>query len=258
VENPRGLFAVAVRVLSEVLFFRSLFRNTLVRRKTDGMPVQGSDKWLWLGAVAFHWPLFIIVLRHLRYALEPVPGAVEALIAADDLFHIGTGPAGIYATNIVVALALAYLVTRRLVVSSVRYISLFQDYFLVLLVAAVAASGMAVRYVTGADLLTVKRYAMGLLTFSPDAGSDPGFFFSLHITLVSVLAAAIPHSKIVHALGVFLSPTRNMAGDSRRRRHVNPWNPTVKVHTYGEWEHEFRDRLEKAGYTLENSDGRKV
>ena len=40
--------------------------------------------------------------------------------------------------------------------------------------------------------------------------------------------------------GVFFSPTRNMRNDSRARRHINPWNPDVKFHTYAEYEDDFR------------------
>jgi hypothetical protein len=51
---------------------------------------------------------------------------------------------------------------------------------------------------------------------------------------------------------VFLSPTRNLANDNRRRRHVNPWNPEVEVHTYAQWEEEFRDKIEACGIPLDS------
>jgi hypothetical protein len=51
--------------------------------------------------------------------------------------------------------------------------------------------------------------------------------------------------------GVFLSPTRNLANNNRMKRHINPWNYPVKVHTYEEWEDEFRDKLEAAGMPVE-------
>jgi hypothetical protein len=50
---------------------------------------------------------------------------------------------------------------------------------------------------------------------------------------------------------VFLSPTRNLANNSREVRHINPWNPTVKFHTYEEWEEEFHVPMKKAGFPLE-------
>jgi hypothetical protein len=36
------------------------------------------------------------------------------------------------------------------------------------------------------------------------------------------------------------------------RRHVNPWNYPVAVHTYEEWEEEFKDKLITAGIPLDH------
>jgi hypothetical protein len=51
--------------------------------------------------------------------------------------------------------------------------------------------------------------------------------------------------------GVFLSPTRNLANNNRSVRHVNPWNYPVKVHTYEEYEEEFREFMKDAGIPVE-------
>ena len=58
-------------------------------------------------------------------------------------------------------------------------------------------------------------------------------------------------TKMVHAAGMWLSPTRNQANDGRRRRHVNPWNAPAPFHTYEEWEDEFREKLQAAGLPIE-------
>jgi hypothetical protein len=58
----------------------------------------------------------------------------------------------------------------------------------------------------------------------------------------------------MHMAGVWLSPTRNLANNSRAVRHVNPWNHPVKTHTYVEWEAEYRDKLTDAGIPLEETD----
>jgi nitrate reductase gamma subunit len=68
---------------------------------------------------------------------------------------------------------------------------------------------------------------------------------------VSTLFAYFPFSKLMHMAGVFLSPTRNLAANSREVRHVNPWNAPVPVHTYQEYEDEFRVRMREAGLPLE-------
>jgi len=51
--------------------------------------------------------------------------------------------------------------------------------------------------------------------------------------------------------GVFMSPTRNLANNSRMQRYVNPWNYDVKIHTYSEYEEEFRGKMKKAGIPVE-------
>jgi hypothetical protein len=38
---------------------------------------------------------------------------------------------------------------------------------------------------------------------------------------------------------------------SRCERHINPWNHTVKVHTYEEWEDEFRESMKEVGLPVE-------
>ena len=94
---------------------------------------------------------------------------------------------------------------------------------------------------TDVDIVSIKRLAVGLATFQPVILTDIGSIFYIHLFLVSVLLAYFPFSKLMHMGGVFLSPTRNMANDSRMRRHINPWNPDVKPHSYAGYEDEFRE-----------------
>ena len=55
----------------------------------------------------------------------------------------------------------------------------------------------------------------------------------------------------MHAGGIFMSPTRTLANNSRIVRHINPWNYEVKTHSYAEYEDEFRDKMRKVGLPLE-------
>ncbi|MFN3480827.1 MAG: menaquinol oxidoreductase, partial [Thermodesulfovibrionales bacterium] len=57
--------------------------------------------------------------------------------------------------------------------------------------------------------------------------------------------------KLVHLGGIFLSPTRNLANNNRMVWHENPWNYPVKVHTYEEYEEEFREKMKMAGIPVE-------
>ena len=45
----------------------------------------------------------------------------------------------------------------------------------------------------------------------------------VHLLLVAGLMIVFPFSKLLHAPGVFFSPTRNQVDDPRERRHVAPW-----------------------------------
>jgi nitrate reductase gamma subunit len=98
----------------------------------------------------------------------------------------------------------------------------------------------------------VKELMMSLVTFSPAQISDGiGSIFFIHLFFVCILFAYFPYSKLMHFAGIFLSPTRNLANNSRKVRHINPWNPTVKVHTYEEYEDDFREKMIEAGLPVE-------
>ena len=66
-----------------------------------------------------------------------------------------------------------------------------------------------------------------------------------------VLLAYFPFSKLMHLGGVFLSPTRNMANNTRMHRHINPWNPDIRPHSYASYEDEFREDMIEQGIPVE-------
>jgi nitrate reductase gamma subunit len=97
----------------------------------------------------------------------------------------------------------------------------------------------------------IKELTMGLITFSPVIPTTVGTIFYIHLFLVSALFAYFPLSKLMHMAGVFLSPTRNLANNNRAAMHVNPWNYPVKVHTYEEYEDDFREKMKLSGIPVE-------
>ncbi len=251
VESPHTRLGVAARMALEILLFRSLFRNSRAQIRRDGPRLlYAESKWLWLGALAFHWSLLIIVLRHLRFFITPVPQFILRMDAIDGFFQVGAPQ--LLVTDVVVVVAIIFLLQRRLTNPRVRYISLFSDYFALFLLLSIAVTGILMRYFFKVDLEGVKQLAVGLVTFSPTVPASVGALLFVHLTLVSFLLAYFPYSKLVHLGGIFLSPTRNLANDSRMVRHVNPWNYPVKVHTYQEWEEEFHDKIKAAGLPLES------
>jgi nitrate reductase gamma subunit len=249
IESPSTKFGVFVRMALEILLFRSLFRNTRANLRNGPRLVYIESKFLWLGALAFHWAFLIILLRHLRFFIEPIPRFVYGLEGLDGFFQIGVPV--LYATDVVVVAALLFLLLRRVGEAQIRYISLFTDYFALLLLLGLVISGVLMRYFTKVDIQGIKQLAIGLASFSPVVPAGVGPLFFVHLTLLSVLVAYFPFSKLMHMGGILLSPTRNLANDSRMRRHVNVWDYPVKVHTYEEWEDEFRNKMKAAGLPVE-------
>jgi nitrate reductase gamma subunit len=248
-ESPFTTAGVVLRMALEILLFRSLFRNNRAQLRPGPRLVFGESKLLWLGALTFHWSFLMIFLRHLRFFMEPVPAWVVALGNIDAFFQVGAPV--LYVTDVVILSALGYLLWRRVRDPQVRYISLASDYLALFLLIGLTLTGVVMRYFTRADITAIKQHAIGLVTFSPVMPAEAGPLFFSHLLLLSVLAAWFPFSKLMHMGGVFLSPTRNLANNNRMRRHINPWNPPVKVHTYEEWEEEFHDKIVAAGLPLD-------
>jgi nitrate reductase gamma subunit len=252
IDNPSSRIGVALRLALEVLAFRSLFRNTRTKLK-EGKLVYQLEIFLWVGALAFHYAFLTVLLRHTRLFLEPVPWCVQMLETIDSFFRVEIiypefqfGLPGVYLSGIVLLAAVVYLAVRRIVIAPVRYISIAADYFPLILIFAIAFSGVMMRYVTKVDIAAAKQLTMGLVTLRPVVPEGIGTIFYVHLMLVCALLAYFPYSKLMHVGGVFLSPTRNMLGNTRAYRHVNPWNYPVHVHTYEEYEDEFREKMVEA------------
>lgn len=249
IESPSNRFGVFLRMLFEIMCFRSLLRNDRAMfYGSERKLIYGSDRYIWLGAVLFHWSLFVIVIRHLRFFLEPIPQWVLFIQDLDSIFQSHITP--FYISNVIVSLSIMYLFIRRLG-PRIRYISLLSDYFILYLIGGIILSGILLRHIYRVDILTIKAFIFRLIYLNPFPYSGLGAMFYIHLCLVSILIAYLPFSKLMHMAGVFLSPTRNMRNDSRARRHINPWNYPVKARSYEEWEEEFRDALKEADIPTE-------
>ncbi len=197
---PTTRMGVAVRMTREVVLFQSLFKGS---------------KWTWLFGWLFHFGMLIALVRHLRYFTEPVWWWVSMLQWA-----------GIYA-GIVMALGLAGLWARRLLVDRVRYISAPSDHLMLALLLAIAGSGLVMKYWVHADIVALKAFTLGLITFDwQPLPADPVLL--VHLTLVIMLMVVFPFSKLLHAPGVFFSPTLNMKDTPRERRHVTEWAEDIR------------------------------
>jgi len=248
-ESPTTTFWVIARMALEIFLFRSLWRNDRVELKRHEKLIYSPKRYLWLGGLLFHWSLAIILFRHLRFFTEPVLPGIAAVDSLDGLFQIGIP--SLFMTDAAILVALTYLFIRRALVPQLRLISLPSDYFALFLLIAIVLSGLLMRHFFKTDPERVKELVIGLFSLRPVVPPALGSFFYIHLFLVSVLLVYFPFSKLMHAPGVFLSPTRNLKNDSRMRRHVNPWSYPVKVHTYEEYEDEFRGAMIEAGIPVE-------
>ncbi len=186
---------VALRMAREVLWFESLFK---------------SNKWTWAFGWLFHAALLLVLLRHVRYFQEPVWGAIVFV----QLF-------GTYA-GFAMAAGLAGLWARRFLVDRVRYISTPSDHLHLALLLAIAGSGLLMRFVAHTDIVALKAFTLGLLRFDwQPLPADP--LLLLHLTLVALLMIVFPISKLLHAPGLFFSPTRYQVDNPREARHVAAW-----------------------------------
>ncbi len=251
IECPHTTAEVVARMFLEIFTFRSLFRNTKAEIRKGPKLTYESSKWLWIFALMFHYSFLLIVLRHMRLFLNPVPAWVNWLDFGDGIFQIGAP--NVYVTDATILIALGYLFGRRIWNRHVRYITLNNDFFPLVLIFGIACTGILMRYFlrTDIDILTIKRLALGLVTFSPIILSKLGAIFYIHLCLVCTLLIYFPFSKLMHLGGVFLSPTRNMKNNSRAVRYINPWNPDITPHSYAGYEDEFREFMVEAGIPVE-------
>ena len=178
-----------------------------------------------------------------------MPGFVQGIEGLDSILQVGLPL--LYITDLLIVGALTFLFVRRVVIPQVRYISLPADYLPLFLLLGVAVSGIVMRYGFRIDVVDVKALTMGLATLHPVAPEGVAPILFVHLFLVSALLAYFPWSKLMHAGGIILSPTRNLANNNRAKRHVNPWNYPVDVHTYAQYEAEFGEKMKKVGLPLD-------
>ena len=177
---PATRTGAAFRLVREGLLFETLFR---------------ANGWTWFFGWAFHAALLLVAVRHLWLFLDPVPGWMVGLIAA-----------GGWLSAVLIA-SLAGLLGRRLFVERVRYVSVPSDYLMLLLLLVIAGSGAWLGHAAPGSLGLARRFALGLAGLEArPLPADPVLW--LHLGGAGLLIVLLPFSKLLHAPGVFLTPTR--------------------------------------------------
>lgn len=151
------------RAAGDLLFFTRLLR-------TNGC--------LWAAEWLFHGSLLLVFLRHLRYVLDPVPGWVWAL-----------QPWGVFAGYLLPP-ALAFIVTVRMATRHEVYSSR-GNLLLLGALLAISISGVAMHAWWKPDLVGIKEFMMGMVSFAP-APWPGGGLFALHLAMVLVIVPYLP------------------------------------------------------------------
>jgi nitrate reductase gamma subunit len=192
---PTTTGGVVLRMLREVFLFESLFKANL---------------WTWGLGWLFHVSLLLVVLRHLRYFTEPVWGWVVFI-----------QPFGMYA-GITMLVGVLGLWARRIFVERIRYISTPSDHLMLLLFVVIAVSGLVMTFISHTDVIAVKGFILGLMYFDWQALPSSAALY-IHLFMVAMLLLIFPISKLLHAPGLFFSPSRNQADNPRDKRHISNW-----------------------------------
>ncbi len=182
---------VWLRMAKEVILFYSLFR---------------SNKWIWVFGWVFHFSLLLVLLGHLRFIINPTWLQLELV-----------QPFGRYVA-LAMIISLAALLIRRIAVERIRYISSPSDYLMLLLLIGIGFSGLMMQFVEYADILQLRMFLLGLMSFDfQGIPAEPVIL--VHVLLAVLLMIIFPFSKLLHAPGIFFSPTRNQVDNSREKSH---------------------------------------
>lgn len=194
---------VVWRMATEVVLFNSLWK---------------SSKWTWIFGWLFHVALLLALFKHLRYIITP-DGTFGFMFPLISSWIVQT--AGSYAGWIMLV-GLLGLLGRRIFVDRVRYISAPSDYAMLILIMGIALTGTLMTFVSHTDITMLKHFAVGLVTFDWQPLPTDTLLIT-HLSLILILMVIFPVSKLLHAPGIFFSPTRNQVDNPREQRHVAPW-----------------------------------
>jgi nitrate reductase gamma subunit len=172
-------FETAVQVGAEVVMLRTTFFK---------------DMWAWIFGVCVHFGFLLVVLRHLRYALDPSwTGPLWLIVEISQKL-------GVYGGLLYIA-GVAGFWWRRILVKELRQKSNSSDFLILLLMMAIPIVGYANAYVH-TDAIAVKEFFVGLATFKwKPLPPDP--LLLIHLWLVAVFLVALPFTKLLHLPEVF-------------------------------------------------------
>ena len=157
--------SVALTVL-DVLFLQRLFSVNPI---------------LWIGEWVFHVSFVVVFINHLRYVFLTPPWFV---VLAAPLAKV---------TSITLPLALLYILLFRVISMAFTkdYFTSRYNLFLTSAILLTAVTGFFLRYTYRTDMVRVKEYALGVLSFRP-VGFPDSIMFAIHFTMALLVIVLVP------------------------------------------------------------------
>jgi nitrate reductase gamma subunit len=152
-----------LKTIGDILFFPRLFR---------------VNPRLWFGEFFFHISFSLVILRHLRYMLNPVPACVTFL-----------QPPGECA-GYLLPLSLLYIVIIKKGIERKDYVSRY-NFFLLSLVFLISVTGLLMKTFVRPDIPGVKDFMLSLFTFVP-CPLHGNSLFIFHYLMAFILLAFLP------------------------------------------------------------------
>ena len=184
--TSKNIGKVSTKILGDILYFPRMLRE---------------EKALWLGAWLFHLSLLMVVVSHYKvffnytWFWESLEANAATFQIISDIFDGATG--------VIMAVSLIFLLARRFT-KFLRKLSVFEDYFVIILIIAIAISGIYMRFISRVNLIGLRRYFISLAILAPsNLPTDVGFL--THYVLVLMLAIHFPLGKMVHTIGAGLT-----------------------------------------------------
>ncbi|MFA4835101.1 MAG: respiratory nitrate reductase subunit gamma [Dehalococcoidia bacterium] len=158
-----------------------------------------SSRALWVMAFLLHIGLLLVIMGHIRTVTE-----ISWLWGLFNLSKDGIDDASMILGSIAGTLMLAgiiLLLVRRLT-PTWRFLSIFEDYYVLLILLGIVFTGLGMRWFSEIEVNEIHDYSRGVLTLSPSADITNAWFL-WHFTLAQTLIIYFPFSKLVH---VFSKP----------------------------------------------------
>lgn len=186
---PRAKAIIFPAVPDRMAMVKSVAKDIFLFVKT-----YSNSKALWAMALLFHVGLALAIVGHLRTITE-----FSWLWGLFNLSDEGIKDASMIMGSIagVAMLAGVILLLSRRLMPTWRFISLFQDYYVLVIFLGIVLTGMGMRLFSEIDVHEIHHYSRGVLAFSPAAEISNAWFL-WHFFLAQTLIIYFPFSKLVH------------------------------------------------------------